>query len=161
MRIPILARFEALNRNSHPTGYFSRANVAHCEVAGLTPHIATGREAHNVPLTERSASPPPCPEDADAVTRMAHRLQTPEGRALYARRKSTVETVFGIIKETMGFRRFHLRGLEAVRGEWTLTCLAWNIDPLAGESASKIDPPDVMQVNSPRRLDRRGDGRCW
>ena len=48
-------------------------------------------------------------------------------RALYARRKSTVETVFGIIKETMGFRRFHLRGLEAVRGEWTLTCLAWNL----------------------------------
>ena len=109
------------------TGYFSRANVAHCEAAGLTPHIATGCEAHNVPLTERCASPPPCPEDADSVARMAHRLQTPEVRALYARRKSTVETVFGIIKETMGFRRFHLRGLEAVRGEWTLTCLAWNL----------------------------------
>ena len=109
------------------TGYFSGANVAHCEAAGLTPHIATGREAHNVPLAERCASPRPCPEDADSVTRMAHRLQTPEGRALYARRKSTVETVFGIIKETMGFRRFHLRGLEAVRGEWTLTCLAWNL----------------------------------
>ena len=46
---------------------------------------------------------------------------------LEARRKSTVETVFGIIKETMGFRRFHLRGLAAVRGEWTLTCLAWNL----------------------------------
>ena len=61
------------------------------------------------------------------MTRMAHRLRTPEGRALYARRKSTVETVFGIVKETMGFRRFHLRGLEAVRGEWTLACLAWNL----------------------------------
>ena len=109
------------------TGYFSRENVAHCEAAGMTPHIATGREAHNVPLAERTASPPPCPEDADPVTCMAHRLQTPEGRALYARRKSTVETVFGVIKEAMGFRRFHLRGLEAVRGEWTLTCLAWNL----------------------------------
>ncbi len=109
------------------TGYFSGANVAHCEAAGLTPHIATSREAHNVPLSERCASPPPYAEDAYPVTRMAHRLQTPEGRALYARRKSTVETVFGIIKETMGFRRFHLRGLEAVRGEWTLTCLAWNL----------------------------------
>ena len=62
-----------------------------------------------------------------AARRMAHRLKTPEGRAVYARRKSTVETVFGIVKEAMGFRRFHLRGLEAVRGEWTLTCLAWNL----------------------------------
>ena len=57
------------------TGYFSRENVAHCEAAGMTPHIATGREAQNVPLAERCASPPPCPEDADPVTRMAHRLQ--------------------------------------------------------------------------------------
>ena len=109
-------------------GYFSKKNVERCEAAKLTPYIAAGRAAHNPPLAERFASPPPpCPEDADAVTRMAHRLRTPEGRALYARRKSTVETVFGVVKETMGFRRFHLRGLEAVRGEWTLACLAWNL----------------------------------
>ena len=73
------------------TGYFSRANVERCEAAGLTPYIATGREGHNLPLAERHARPPPCPPDADAATRMAHRLKTPEGRALYARRKSTVE----------------------------------------------------------------------
>ena len=85
-----------------------------------------GRPQHTAGA-ERGASPPPCPADADATTRMAHRLKTPEGRALYARRKSTVETVFGIIKEAMGFRRFHLRDLEAVRGEWTLICLAWNL----------------------------------
>ena len=109
------------------TGYFSRANVERCEAAGLTPYIAMGREGHNLPLAERHARPPPSPPDADAATRMAHRLKTPEGRAVYARRQSTVETVFGIVKEAMGFRRFHLRGLEAVRGEWTLTCLAWNL----------------------------------
>ena len=108
-------------------GYFSGANVERCGAAGLTPYIAAGREAHNPALAERFASPPPCPEDADAVTRMAHRLRTPEGRKLYAKRKSTVETVFGVIKETMGFRRFHMRGLEAARGEWTLACLAWNL----------------------------------
>ena len=108
-------------------GYFSEDNVQHCVTAGLTPYIATGREGHNVPLAKRLASPPPCPPGADAVTCMKHRLQTKEGRTLYGQRKSTVETVFGIIKETMGFRRFHLRGLEAVRGEWTLTCLAWNL----------------------------------
>ena len=62
-----------------------------------------------------------------AVTAMAHRLRTAEGKAVYARRKSTVETVFGIVKEVMGFRRFHLRGLAAAQGEWNLVCMAWNV----------------------------------
>ena len=44
---------------------------------------------------------------------MQHRLKTPEGKALYAQRKTTSEPVFGIIKEVMGFRRFLLRDLEA------------------------------------------------
>ena len=51
---------------------------------------------------------------------MAHRLSTIEGRAIYGKRKSTVEPVFGIIKSVMGFRQFHLRGLDDVSGEWTL-----------------------------------------
>jgi hypothetical protein len=54
-------------------------------------------------------------------------LRTDEGRAIYAKRKSTVETVFGILKEVMGFRRFHLRGLGAAQGEWNLVCMAWNL----------------------------------
>ena len=36
----------------------------------------------------------------------------------------------GVIKEVMGFRRFHLRGLAAVKGEWTLVCMAWNVKRL-------------------------------
>ena len=58
---------------------------------------------------------------------MTHRLRTPEGKAVYAKRKSTVETVFGIIKEVLGFRQFHLRGLDSARGEWNLVCMAWNL----------------------------------
>lgn len=58
---------------------------------------------------------------------MQHRLATPEGRALYALRKQIPEPVFGIIKSAMGFRQFHLRGLEKVRGEWSLTTMAWNM----------------------------------
>jgi len=50
------------------------------------------------------------------VARSRHRMATPEGKAVYARRKATVETVFGVIKEVMGFRRFHLRGLRAASG---------------------------------------------
>ena len=58
---------------------------------------------------------------------MAHRLRTPAGKQLYAKRKSTVETVFGILKEVLGFRRFHLRGLQSAQGEWNLVCMAWNL----------------------------------
>ncbi len=58
---------------------------------------------------------------------MAHRSRTPEGKAVYAKRKSTVETVFGIIKEVLGFRQFHLRGFDVAQGEWNLACLAWNL----------------------------------
>jgi len=61
------------------------------------------------------------------VAAMAHRLRTPEGRALYAQRKHTPEPVFGIIKSVLGFRQFLLRGLDAVRGEWRLVTMAWNL----------------------------------
>jgi hypothetical protein len=64
------------------------------------------------------------------LTRMRHRMQTPEGRRRYARRKTTLEPVFGILKHVLGFRQFLLRGLAAVRGEWTLLCLAYNLKRL-------------------------------
>ncbi|MDH4318869.1 MAG: transposase, partial [Desulfobulbaceae bacterium] len=59
-----------------------------------------------------------------------HRLKTKEGRELYAKRKCTVEPVFGIIKQVMGFRQFLLRGLEAVAGEWNIVSIAWNLKRL-------------------------------
>lgn len=108
-------------------GYFSADNVARCEDSEITPYISDHRERHNLTWDERFKTPPACPQDADAVTTMAYRLRTLEGKAIYAKRKSTVETVFGIIKEVMGFRRFHLRGLDAVQGEWNLVCMAWNL----------------------------------
>ncbi len=108
-------------------GYFSADNVDRCAAENITPYICDSRQRHNLSLEERIKQPPPCPADADAVTAMAHRLRSPEGKAIYARRNSTVETVFGIIKEVMGFRRFHLRGLDAAQGEWNLVCMAWNL----------------------------------
>ena len=65
------------------------------------------------------------------VEQMKHTLKTKAGRAAYALRKQTVEPVFGIIKSVMGFRQFLLRGLENVRNEWTLVCLAWNLKRMA------------------------------
>jgi len=58
---------------------------------------------------------------------MAHRLKTPEGKTLYGLRKQTPEPVFGIIKSALGFRQFLLRGLDNVRGEWSLVTMAWNM----------------------------------
>jgi transposase len=108
-------------------GYFSEGNVNRCETEQITPYIAVDREKHNMPLGERFSQPDPLAPHADPVARMRHRLKTPEGRQIYAKRKSTVETVFGIIKEVMGFRHFLLRGLKAVTGEWDLICMAYNL----------------------------------
>jgi transposase len=57
---------------------------------------------------------------------MKEKLKTDAGKAVYKLRSQTVETVFGIIKEVMGFRSFGLRGLEKMQGEWELVCMAYN-----------------------------------
>jgi hypothetical protein len=109
------------------TGYHSEANVQRCDNAEIEPLIPAKREGHNPPLAERFADDPAPPSDPSPVQAMAHRLRTQAGKALYAKRKSTVETVFGIIKHAMGFRQFLLRGLRAVQGEWALVCIGWNL----------------------------------
>jgi hypothetical protein len=108
-------------------GYFSAANVEACKGSGIEPLIAMGRQPHHRPLAERFAKAPPAPENPTPVEAMAHRLKTPEGKALYALRKQTPEPVFGIIKSAIGFRQFSLRGLDKVRGEWSLVTMAWNM----------------------------------
>ncbi len=111
-------------------GFYSEANVGACENSKITPYIAFGRDQHNQPLMDRFREPLSPPDGADAVTKMKHRLRTLAGKKLYAKRKSTVEPVFGIIKAVMGFRQFLLRGFESVQGEWDLVCIAWNLKRL-------------------------------
>jgi len=108
-------------------GYFSADNVQACEKAGVEPVIAMGRQQHHPPLSERFQKAREAPKEPTPVEAMAHKLKTPEGRALYALRKQTPEPVFGIIKSVLGFRQFSLRGLEKVRGEWSLVTMAWNL----------------------------------
>jgi transposase len=113
-------------------GFFSEPNIAGCAARGVAPFIATGRESHRWPLDE--VLPPQASAVVEAPTTpratMAAKLRTPEGRAIYRRRKCTVEPAIGIIKEVMGFRQFSLRGLAQVTGEWLLVCLAYNIKRL-------------------------------
>ncbi|MGH8499919.1 MAG: transposase, partial [Methylococcales bacterium] len=108
-------------------GYFSQSNVEACVDRNITPLIAAGRESHHVPLQERLAVDPAAPETDDPVTKMVHELKTSKGRKLYGRRKCTVEPVFGIIKQVIGFRQFLLRGLKSVAGEWKLVTMAFNL----------------------------------
>jgi hypothetical protein len=96
------------------TGYYSASNVQLCEKRKITPYIAVERQ-HHPPLMERFAEPPPLPDNADAVAAMKHRLRTKSGKETYAKRKSTIETVFGIIKAVMGYRKFLRRGLDGSR----------------------------------------------
>jgi hypothetical protein len=109
-------------------GYFSEATIAALEKLGIDPYIAAGREPHHQSWQTFFAQTPepPLPEASPKV-KMAYKLQTDIGKAIYRLRKCTVEPVIGIIKEVMGFRQFSLRGLTAAAGEWCLVCLAFNL----------------------------------
>ena len=124
---PVIGPTEALLAD---TGYFSAANIAACHAHGVAPYIAGGRAAHHPPLMERWREPAPLADGASPVERMNHCLRTSAGRAVYARRKCTIEPTFGIIKSVLGFRQFLLRGLPAVGHEWTLVCIGWNLKRL-------------------------------
>ncbi|HEX9596646.1 MAG TPA: IS1182 family transposase [Anaerolineales bacterium] len=113
------------------TGYFSAANIAALELRGIEPYIAVGRQPHHQHWSVYCAPPPaPPPDDANPLVKMAYKLQTEIGKAIYRLRKCTVEPVIGIIKEVLGFRQFSLRGLAAAAGEWCLVCLAFNLKRL-------------------------------
>src|SRR5450759_2626470 len=89
---------------------------------------------HEAPLATHLVEP--APKNPTPVEAMAHRLKTPEGRKLYSLRKQIPEPVFGIIKSVLGFRQFLLRGLDKVRGEWSLVTMAWNIKRMFTLSAA-------------------------
>ena len=109
-------------------GYFSEANIRACEERNIEPYVATGREPHHKSWrTFFEELPEPPGEDASPTEKMAFKLRTEIGQAIYRLRKCTVEPVIGIIKEILGFRQFSLRGLEAASGEWSLVCLAFNL----------------------------------
>jgi transposase len=112
------------------SGYCSEKNLEALESAGnperrIEGYIATERQKHD---EHREPCPKgPLPKDATRVDRMRRKLKTKAGKAVYAARKAIVEPVFGQIKQARGFRQFLLRGIEKVRGEWSLVCLTHNI----------------------------------
>jgi Transposase DDE domain len=101
-----------------------------------------GISAHHVAvqaLLQQPQTPPE--EDASPKVKMQYKLQTEIGKEIYRLRKCTVEPVFGIIKETMGFRQFSLRGLTKAAGEWSLVCFAFNLRRLQTLTLKKTTSP--------------------
>jgi hypothetical protein len=110
------------------SGYLSQSNVEGSAAVKIEPLIAMGRTRHHVSWKQRfAASPKSPPDSATPIQKMAHRLKTPRGRKLYALRKQTPEPVFGIIKSVMGYRQCLLRGLESVKGDWSLVTISWTL----------------------------------
>ena len=110
---------ELPNRVLSDSGYRSEQGFAELEQKGVQALVALGREGQKQAAIE--------PKRYPATARMAERLASKEGQARYRRRKAIVEPVFGWIKHAMGFRQFSLRGIDKVRGEWGLVCLALNV----------------------------------
>jgi len=109
---------------SQDNGYYSDKNVACLEQEQIDAYIAVGRQKHgDPPMATRGR----IPASATTKQRMGRKLRTQKGQGIYKKRKQIIEPVFGQIKEARGFRRFHLRGLQAVTGEWNLVCLTHNI----------------------------------
>ena len=103
-------------------GYFSEANVRAAEHYGCDPYIPVDRQRRSSDGSEpRQLRPTPMREHLRA------KIASPTGKALYARRKCTVEPVFGQIKDARGFRRFSLRGRMKAAAEWAFVCLTHNL----------------------------------
>lgn len=72
------------------------------------------------------------PGQTETCTQQMQRLlDTPTGRAMYARRFGTVEPVFANLRHNKGLARFTRRGRAKVDGQWKLYCLVHNIEKLA------------------------------
>lgn len=107
------------------SGYFSEKAVSGLEALGLDPYLATERQQHHPPA--EASTPAALPATGTAKEAMRAELRTARGRAVYGLRKGVVEPVFGQIKGARGFRRFSLRGLRKVQGEWSVVCLTHNL----------------------------------
>jgi len=121
---------------SADTGYYSPKQVPAPVLEGIDlyvrpdapPKVNEGKIASRAGPQQRK--PPRSGYGPEGIPRIVHlraKLATPEGQAIYAKRREIVEPAFGQIKQWRGFRQFLLRGLEKTRAEWRLICLTHNL----------------------------------
>jgi hypothetical protein len=126
---PMVAQVEAntglLPRElSADSGYFCRQDIEQVEQRGVEPFVAPARAKHGQEPVPAPRGRPP--KGLSFKERMRRKLQTKRGREAYARRKVTAEPVIGQVKNTV-LKGFSLRGLEKVRGEFSLACAVHNL----------------------------------
>jgi hypothetical protein len=107
------------------SGYCSEENLRQAAKKEVDLYVATSKQKHHQPTP--SSPRGRIPKSATLVERMKRKLRTKDGQAIYGRRKTIVEPVFGQIKQAQGFRGFLLRGVEKVRSEWALVCTTHNV----------------------------------
>ena len=117
------------------TGYANADTIERMEKDGHDLYVAVSRNAGNsqrrYDFRPESVTARPEKNITDPrMLAMKEKLSTEDGKRVYAKRKHTVEPVFGIIKQVMGYRQTLLRGFEKVRGDWGLVCLAYNFKRL-------------------------------
>ena len=110
------------------SGYATEENITYLKKKRIDAYIAIGKEHHGPP-----SDASPCgriPEYLTVKQRMARKLKTKKGRAIYAQRKTIVEPVIGQIKHAQGIRGFNLRGYPKSRAEWFLIAASHNLRKL-------------------------------
>ena len=111
-------------RLSGDSGYYSEENVAFLRQEGVDDYLCPDRLKHG-------ETPPPVrgrvPQDLSSIDRVRRKLLLKKGRLIYGLRKETAEPVFGQIKHVRGLKQFLLRGLDKVKGEWSLWCSTHNV----------------------------------
>lgn len=110
---------------SADSGFFSLENLHALEAQGIEVYMPDAVLAKELHTGRRVRGAAPVRDPAQRA--MRRKLRRAAGRAVYERRKATVEPVFGVLKEQRGMRRFRLRGLRKVGIELALACTAYNL----------------------------------
>lgn len=108
---------------SADTGFASEANIAALRERRIEPYLCPGRIRHG--STDPTAGRPL--KRSPLMQAMADKIRRAGRRSRYRLRKQLPEPVFGQIKQARGFRQLLLRGLDKVRGEWSMLCTAHNL----------------------------------
>lgn len=127
-----------VDRIAVDNGYKSEENANLLDKNHIKGYMPIGREKEHNKIEDLLTKEPNSPDNPTPIEEVNYRMSTKEGKEFYAKRKSTIEPIFGIIKNVMGFVRFSLRGLDAVTGEWNIVSLAYNFKRLHSISMSTI-----------------------
>jgi transposase len=148
--IPLIKQVQELTGRlpaqvSADAGCFSERNVTSPDLSGVDLHIPPAAPGKR--KWAKAPSPRARTAQGPGAVAMRDKLATPDGMAAYAKRKITVEPVFGQIKHTRGFRMFSFRGLTNAAAEWDLICLTHNLLKLfrygTGNTAKPGDRPGL------------------